>query len=48
VGSVVLAEHGADAAQRFLRQKSRRVFEEHDADWLKPLPKVTTAMVGAA
>lgn len=48
VGSVVLAEHGADAAQRFLRQKSRRVFEEHYADWLKPLPKVTTAMIGAA
>lgn len=48
VGSVVLAEHGADAAQRFLRQKSRRVFEEHYSDWLKPLPRVTTSMIGAA
>lgn len=46
VGSVLLTTHGADAAQRYLRQKSRRVFEDHYADWIKPLPRVTMEMAG--
>lgn len=48
VGSVVMMEHGADAARHFLRHKSSRTFEEHYEHYLKPLPKVTTSMIGAA